>query len=319
MIAPKNWGYTDTYNIDYLCYNKHIVEDSLEKDNEIDAIIINKPVLNNYNDDTVNNIITRYFDHSPNGIVLDLRDKYNEFSYNSQAKNIANPNYLYDLCDSSIIIDNYRSKRVFAFASSEGDETSLYSQLSFFDYLSRKGNHAVIVPSRKIISDNNRVVNFDWSLYKRIPICNFFIELKKFMDTLIYSDSDVIIIGIPEIIMNVNKKNKEGIGILPFVLSQILKIDAWVINIPSNGYSIEVLSDIRELIKKRYECGDVYIVNSNILYQKDDGNKDAPMFLSSEKLVKSGAQNDSDNHKSFSIFDELKENLVSRAILNDYK
>ena len=318
LFAPKLWGYKDTCNIDYLCQNKHVVKDSVQLNDNIEAIIINKANLNNYNDDSVDSTVSDYFKHFGDASVFDLRNRYTELSYNSQVNNMTNLKYIYDLYDSSIIIDNYRSKKVFVFASTEGDQTSLYSQLSLFDYLSKE-KQAVVVPSSKIISTNKRVVNFDWALYNRLSVSNFYRELRLFVDKIIYADADYLIIGIPEKIMNIDKKCDKGVGIILFLLSQILKIDALVINIPNNGFSSEVLSEIRELMKKRYECNDVYIINSNILYLNEDSTQNAPMFLTKEKLDASGAQNHFGCNNSFSIFDELSENVFSKAILKDHQ
>ena len=313
VYSPWCWGYRNTNNIDYLCKNQHIVKSDFEFNNSVEAVVINNAIHNKYEDaEDVDKIISSYFNKAK---VFDLRNKYTEKSFAFQA----NKDYIYDIYDNSIITDNLRSKRVFVFSSVEGDITSLYSQLSLFEFITREKKKAVIVPSMKIVSPNSRVVNFDWSLYKRLPLNDFYVTIKQFMNNILYSDSDYLIIGIPQNIMNVNQKCDNEIGVIQFLLSQVFKIDALVINIPSNGFSEAVLSDIRELLKKRYECNEVYIINSNILYQKNDDGKNAPIYLSEEKLAISGAQNSFDCINSFSIFDELMENVFSKKIIHNFQ
>ncbi len=315
VYSPECWGYRRTDNIDHLCKKQYIVKNEIESNNSVEAVIINNAVYNKYCDSKdVYKIICTHFN---NAKVFDLRNKYNEESFVSQANNINNPQYIYDLCDDSIITDALRSKKIIVFSSAEGDFTSLYSQLSLFEFLTRDNKKTIIVPSVKIISPNSRVVNFDWLLYKRIPLKDFYLELKRFLKKIAYSDSDYLIIGIPQNIINVSRKCDSEIGVIQFLLSQIVKIDALVVNIPSNSFADEVLVDVRVLLKNRYECNNAYIINSNILYQKNgDGNN--PIYLSKEKLENCGAQNFFNCIDVFSLFDELAENVFSNKLIGNF-
>ena len=314
LFAPKSWGFGRTDEIDCLCKKRHVVKNVFELDCSVDAIVINDPVFNKYDDKCdVDRIISSCFYHVSSASVLDLRNKYNECSFASQANNVNNQCYVYDIYDSSIITDKPRAKKVFVFSSAEGDVTSLYSQLSLFEFLTGEKKKAVIVPSSKIISPNKRVVNFDWSLYRRLPLDDFHGELKQFIEKVKFADADYLILGIPEIVMNIDRRRGKGFGVIHLLLSQLLKIDAMVINLPGGGFSEAALKDVRELMMRRYECGEVYIVNSNVLYREDDNETSIPTFLSREALVTSGAQNYADGVHSFSIFDELEGKAFSKA------
>ena len=315
VYSPKCWGYGRTNDIDHLCKKQFSVKNQIESNNDVEAVIINNAKYNKYNDlEDVDKIICDYFSDAK---VFDLRNKYNEVTYLSQVNNINNPQYIYDLYDDTVITNDLRSKKVIVFSSAEGDTTSLYSQLSLFAFIAKSDKKAVIVPSIKIISPNRNVINFDWSLYGRMPLKDFYLELKNFVKNIIYSDSDYIIIGVPQNVINVSQKCDSEIGVLQFILSQIIKIDALVVNIPNNGFAEDVLADIQEVLKNRYECNNAYIISSNILYQKsNDGNN--PIYLNREKLKHCGAQNAVNCVNSFLLFDELDENVFSNKLVTDF-
>ena len=317
LYSPWCWGYKETTNIDFLCSKHHVLKTKFESNSvNPDAVIINNVDYKKYNDENdVNKVISTYFSNIK---VLDLRNKYNEHSFSSQANNVNNLNYFFDFYDPSIFCDNLRLKKIFVFTSAEGDTTSLYSQLSLFEFMTRNKQKAVIVPSVKIVSPNNRVVNFDWSLYKRIPLTDYYVALNQFMKKISFSDADYIIIGVPQNIMSIGRKSDNEIGVIQFILAQMLKIDALVVNIPSNGFNESVLLDIKALLKKRYECDGVYIINSNIVYQRNEDHKNNPLYLSEVKLNASKAKNSLNCVDSFSIFDELNNNTFSKKIAKDF-